>query len=655
MFYNSGDLGNNVQINEVDNMSSLLEVRFNSREELIAAVHKIAFMEGYVTVIRRSKPDKCVYVGCDRGGQYRDTRMVPLEKRQRKTASRLINCPYEIVGRRKPEGFWMVDVKNLTHNHEPSRDMSGHPYSRRFSEEEIMKIKEMSKAGIPPRQILSSLRLSNPGLQAIFKNIYNEKNKILKENLAGRTIIQALLEELGQAGFSYDIEHDQDGRLTHLMFAHPLSIALTKSYTNVFVMDCTYKTNKYKMPLLDIVGVTSFNTSFYSCFVFMQKEEEDDYIRALTLFSRILGADVHPLVIISDRELALMNAINIVFPRTANILCVWHIEKCIAVNCKKHITEEAHWVAFISTWTALINSHDETTFNEAWSKFEVEYKQKVVVLDYIKATWLPLKEKFVAAWTGKVAHFGNRATSRGEGAHSILKKYLQVSSGGLSEVKEKICLAIENQFAEIKARLSSEKIRHPHHVRIPFFEELITHISVYALDQLHKQYELAKSSKLSIQCKGQFYRTMGLPCAHMIREQNFQALQLNSIHDQWRIDTRAFDQGASMDEGDEIDVLLSEVKSKYTRMPLTEKDNAKRKLTQFLGTSPLLLEPNVQPHKGRPLGSKNKKEVSSTKRDPSAFEIMEKKARKCSHCHNGGHDIRTCQLKDKAPPFASPS
>ncbi|KAM5575510.1 protein FAR1-RELATED SEQUENCE 5-like [Rosa sericea] len=483
----------------------------------------------------------------------------------------------------------------------------------------------MSKAGVSPRQIMSSLRQSNPDLQAISKNIYNEKYRIMKENLAGRTVIQALLEELGQAGFIYNIEYDQNGRLTHLMFAHPLSIALTKSYTNVFVMDCTYKTNKYKMPLLDIVGVTSFNTSFYSCFVFMQKEEEEDYVWALTMFSRILGVEVYPLVIITDRELALMNAINIVFPRTANILCVWHIEKNVVTNCKPHFTEEDDWVAFMSTWTALINSHDESSFNEAWTNFEAEYNKNVVM------------------------HFGNRATSRGEGAHSNLKRYLQVSSGGLGEVKERICLAIENQFHEIKARLSSEKIRHPHKVGIPFFKELITHISIFALDELHKQYELAKSNNLSSQCKGHFCRTMGLPCAHMIREMKFEALQLNSIHEQWRIDTRSFDHGASLDDGDEIGVLLSEFKFKYERMPLTQKDNTKRKLTQFLGASlPLLLEPNVQPHKGRPLGSKNKKESSSTKRDPSAFEIMEEKSRKCGHCQGGGHNIRTCPLKYKA-------
>ena len=90
----------------------------------------------------------------------------------------------------------------------------------------------------------------------------------------------------------------------------------------MFVMDCTYKTNKYKMPLLDIVGFSSFNGSFYSCFALLQKEEENDYVWALKSFKKILKNDQHPLVIVSDRELALMNAIQLVFPRASHILCV---------------------------------------------------------------------------------------------------------------------------------------------------------------------------------------------------------------------------------------------------------------------------------------------------------------------------------------------
>ena len=53
-----------------------------------------------------------------------------------------------------------------------------------------------------------------------------------------------------------------------------------------------------------------------------------------------------------------------------------------------------------------------------------QYKHKAVVLSYIKGTWISSKEKFVTAWTCQVMHFANRATSRGKGAHSTIKKYV---------------------------------------------------------------------------------------------------------------------------------------------------------------------------------------------------------------------------------------
>lgn len=132
-----------------------------------------------------------------------------------------------------------------------------------------------------------SFRQCNPNLKAVTRTVYNAKAKILEDNLGGRTMIQALLEELGSNGFAYDVSR----QLGTFVFCSSNFYSFNKKYSNVFVMDCTYKTNKYKMPLLDIIGVSSFNTLFYSCFAFLQKEEEDDYVCALRKFSSILGVN----------------------------------------------------------------------------------------------------------------------------------------------------------------------------------------------------------------------------------------------------------------------------------------------------------------------------------------------------------------------------
>ena len=172
-------------------------------------------------------------------------------------------------------------------------------------------------------------------------------------------------------------------------------------------------------------------------------------------------------------------------------------------------------------------------------------------------------------------NFGNCVTSRVEGAHALLKKYLQVSTGNLCEVKNKICLANENQFHEIKAQLSSEQIQVPHHFHIPLFRELVTRVSVFSLDQLFKQCEIAKFDELFVY-KRHFMKTMGLPCAHKIRNMKHEMLHIDDIHLQWRLDIRSFVKSDTFEgnEDNKIRGLLEELQNKYQEWPIVQKEIA---------------------------------------------------------------------------------
>jgi len=47
-----------------------------------------------------------------------------------------------------------------------------------------------------------------------------------------------------------------------------------------------------------------------------------------------LRFDSYPKVVVSDRDIALMNAINVVFPKASNLLCRFHIDKNVKAKCK---------------------------------------------------------------------------------------------------------------------------------------------------------------------------------------------------------------------------------------------------------------------------------------------------------------------------------
>jgi len=89
-------------------------------------------------------------------------------------------------------------------------------------------------------------------------------------------------------------------------------------------MGCTYKTNKYRLPLLHILDCTNLQTFFSAGYCFLHGEKQEDYYWALSTFLHRINPSP-PKVFISDQEDALKSAALELMPEVPQILCVWHI------------------------------------------------------------------------------------------------------------------------------------------------------------------------------------------------------------------------------------------------------------------------------------------------------------------------------------------
>ena len=89
-------------------------------------------------------------------------------------------------------------------------------------------------------------------------------------------------------------------------------------------MHCTYKSNKYRLLLLNIVGTTCLNTTFYVAFAFFLHKRKDDFIWFLTMLRNLCRRlDLtDPKVIMIDRDIAMMAAIRKISSHTTNLLCL---------------------------------------------------------------------------------------------------------------------------------------------------------------------------------------------------------------------------------------------------------------------------------------------------------------------------------------------
>ena len=78
-------------------------------------------------------------------------------------------------------------------------------------------------------------------------------------------------------------------------------------------------------------------------------------------------------VIVSDKYLILVNAINIVFPKPSNLLCRFHINKNFKAKCKMLVDSMEACKVIMDAWGTVIDCIDCDAFEGCVKHFESIY------------------------------------------------------------------------------------------------------------------------------------------------------------------------------------------------------------------------------------------------------------------------------------------
>ncbi|XP_021801876.1 protein FAR1-RELATED SEQUENCE 5-like [Prunus avium] len=305
---------------------------FNGRGALLKWARAQGKMNNIVIVIKMSdygvegKRRPQVILACERSGNYKsckssettDIRLdanSDIKKCARDIGTKKCGCTFLLIGVNIGDGDdRKLEVVCGVHNHPISKYFQGHSIVGRLSKEENALLVDMSKSLMKPKDILITLKVRDATNVSTMKTIYNARIRNRTKEFAGRTQMQQFLNKLSE--HNYIPWHMTSGDIvTNLFWTHHINIEILHAFSHVLIMDCTYKTNRYCFPLLQIVGVTSTNMTFSVAYVYMNAEKEDNYTWALTALRSLLDDNCLPRVIVTDRELALMNSITSIFPK----------------------------------------------------------------------------------------------------------------------------------------------------------------------------------------------------------------------------------------------------------------------------------------------------------------------------------------------------
>jgi hypothetical protein len=530
-------------------MDALIGTKFASIAAAEAAVHEAAKAQSVSLAIFSKKPTAAncrrVIWRCSKGKPYRasaasiDTH----ETKKRKSSTISTDCKFRIAAKLQEVNWvieWVEAEGSQEHNHEIDLPLAAHSKYRRLALQSCRDdVITMFESGITPTDVLSKLRCSDnlEAREITRQDIVNLISKHRQQQLRGLTPVEWLYEQLkSEPDFFFRDQVDpSSGRLTHLFIAPKSGISLLRDNPDILLLDSTYKTNRFKMPLLSMCGTTLVRKSFQVAAVFMIKEKEGDYAWAMEQFNQLLETEGirPPKCITTDRELALMNSLNNhrVFRGIAHILCHWHINMNVLSNTKKHfpkptrgsdgvIQTDPKFDEFIDEWNVLIRSLTPEIYASKLTKFEEPGRHPVEAVQYAMRTWLePWKTKIVRCYIDQQPHFGTITTSIVESSHASLKRFLlHRSTGDLKTVFERLKHFWLHQ--DVEAAIESAQLRNKVLTATHFILQKVRFlVSPLAITLISEQLrKLPRQGSLVGPCRCSITTTHGIPCKHVLEE-----------------------------------------------------------------------------------------------------------------------------------------
>ncbi|XP_057424905.1 protein FAR1-RELATED SEQUENCE 5-like [Lotus japonicus] len=451
------------------------------------------------------------------GGKYKPYKPVLVRKG---TGTKKCDCSFRLKARYTSEdGLWRLIVVRGDHNHEPTETLVGHAYAGHLTSQEKDMVGKMVDNRVKPGNMLLALKDANPQNLTTIRQVYNERMTHVRAKRGQLSEMQHLMRLLEEDGYTQWSRTKEDSTVIRSLFwAHPVSIKLFNQFPTVVLLDSTYKTNKYMIPLLEMVGMTLVGFTYTIGFGYMCNEREPEVTRALEkLRGLLLREEDMPKVMVTDKDTALMNAVTTTFPTAAHLLCQFHIAKCVKAKCKLTIQDKEMWDDVGDAWNRVMYAESAEEFNAGMDFLRSLVGEHSNLMNYIKETWLPFKHKFVKYAIDRYMHMG---------AHAKLKACIKDSKSDMCAAWAAIHRCTLLQHTRINAAFQASIFIRKHTFKEKLYDNLRGVVSRYALMLIAK--EKTRVGK----CGCTTRRTHNLPCS--CRLGMMTTIPLTAVDQHWR-------------------------------------------------------------------------------------------------------------------------
>ncbi|XP_057808527.1 protein FAR1-RELATED SEQUENCE 5-like [Salvia miltiorrhiza] len=343
------------------------------------------------------------------------------------------NCGARLrVGRTNVEAPWIVTLFEKQHNHQLLEPDASYLLrsARNIRESQKSLLIGMKSSGIGVSRAYRFLEKeagSRANIGFTRTDVYNELNREARNlSKVANSDVNRLLEFFTEKGrsdpsFYWKVKVGKDGRLKNLFFRDSRCLIDYRHFGDVMSVDATYKTNKYDLICVPIVGINHHRTNVIFAIAFLSNEKTESYSWLFNTFLESMYQK-EPDLIFSDQDQALMNGLDLSFREASHRLCQWHINK----NAAKQFGKLNHDKRFKNLWYQCMNGcESEEEFESTWVSMIVENNLSE---NRWFSTMYHLRKRWSSAFTRHKFSGGLHATSRSEVTNKVIKELCNSTS-----------------------------------------------------------------------------------------------------------------------------------------------------------------------------------------------------------------------------------
>ena len=429
---------------------------------------------------------------------------------------------------------------------------------KRFTVEETRRLETFAKSRLTAYQIAQIFRhegCSTHSVKDISNFICRRFPELRSESNDAATFVKHLYTQAEREhDFYFDWYTGLGRTLSRAFFSYGSWRSLYANSNLCVGVDATYRTNRIGMSLVFFVGENCWGKTTTFGVGFLMDESLDSYIWLLEKFKECM-LNIKPNLFISDHDLSIVGAIELVFPTTHRMECRWHFMKNVQENLAGSLGKE-DLANFKKDLSLLIKHGKRESIREL---FRIMCEEQYVGLRlHSYREWIAKRLVVLAECFAPLKFIGTmRTTGRNESRNRALKSLMRTSNASLSGIMQHIHLYERMRRDDdtngspslVRLLIPGLSCRVPKHTSRIIAEEQRKSFDYEAIRIDEFSFVVKSSLSLTtstviindehdtkpVICSCGTSERYGVPCRHVLCVSRFVSLDINTcLHEYWK-------------------------------------------------------------------------------------------------------------------------